>query len=127
MKEAKKRKDELDDLTYSGIAAEFLVSKALRGEIDDETLKLLEDLNPKHRRITLAVLNVLGVDVRNVLSLLKEFEVEVAYLRFRDLLVDLLVKLMDLSPEFAKEMDIEFAMLKGGERLEKNEVFKSGI
>ncbi|RLI86007.1 MAG: hypothetical protein DRP01_05050 [Archaeoglobales archaeon] len=87
IKKAEEVRVYIDDLTYSSIVAEFLVWKALRGEVFEDLEKELKSLNPKHRRITSGVLSVLGFEVQNVLELLKEFEVEVAFKRFDDMLL----------------------------------------
>jgi hypothetical protein len=116
---ANKIKHRLDDLTYSSTVAEFLISKAVKDEFNRDHVKLLNELTPYVRRITIPMLALFPDVVRmanltNVESLLEEFEVEVSYLLVRKRLV----RALGLMEEFAREMDLEFVRLKAGESIE---------
>ena len=68
----------LDDFTYSGVVAEYLISKDRI-----ESKELVEGLTPYFRRIALPMLHLKSVKRVDAIRLLEEFEVEVAYLRLR--------------------------------------------
>lgn len=81
---------------YSEIKSEYIISRAVKGSFDKDDQKRLKSLIPRHKRITLPML-----------SLIEEFEVEIAYPQKKDFLV----KALGLLPEFAEEMDHEYLEL----------------
>jgi tetratricopeptide (TPR) repeat protein len=109
----------IDTSTYSHITSEYVISRAVKGKFNEDDRKRLESLIPRHKRITLPMLSLFGIMPRDT-KLLEEFEVEEAYPRLREYLV----MVLGLLPEFAEEMDYEYAKLKVGKDLNETDFLK---
>ena len=102
----------LDDFTYSGVVAEYLISKDRI-----ESKELVEGLTPYFRRIALPMLHLKSVKRVDAIRLLEEFEVEIAYPNLRESLA----KILSLLSKSAWKMDEEFERFKRGKSLHNTE------